>query len=175
MNKTEMTNTIYEWLKSDEKMTTVSTGDGDGKRTAMFVKTPCTKKGYEGVFMVISGDITYMEDWCSTTNFSRAGFWLPDREVFLENDVHSYNFGEENPHFLSESKLIQEVMKNILLMNRLTFPQMTWMPQKKYRQKLWTWIGSMVLCQFRIGTILKDMPTLIGDTTISPQTCASAI
>ena len=109
MNKTEMTNAIYEWLKSDEKVTTVSTGDG--KRTAMFVKTPCTKKGYEGVFMVISGDITYMEDWCSTTNFSRAGFWLPDREVFLENDVHSYNFGEENPHFLSESKLIQEVMK----------------------------------------------------------------
>lgn len=107
MNKTEMTNAIYEWLKSDEKMTTVSTE----KRTVMFIKTPCTKKGYEDVYMVISGDITYMDDWHSKTNFSRTGFWLPDREVFLENDVYGYNFGEENPHFLSESKLIQEVMK----------------------------------------------------------------
>ncbi len=111
MNKTKMTNAIYEWLKSDEKMKIVSREDNTGGWTLLFIKLPCTKKGFEDVTMVISGQITDMDDWCSTRNFSRCGFWMPEREIFLEDNVHSYNFCENNHHFISESKLINEVKK----------------------------------------------------------------
>ena len=111
MTKAEITDAIYKWLTSDEKMKIVSRKDNTGGWTLLFIKLPCTKKGYEDVTMVISGQITDMDDWCSTRNFSRTGFWLPDREVFLEDRVHTYNFCEENHHFISEEKLIQEVKK----------------------------------------------------------------
>ena len=111
MNKAEITDAIYKWLTSNEQMKIISRKESKDKWTLLFIKLPCTKKGYENVTMVISGQITNMDDWCSTRNFSRTGFWLPDKEVFLEDKIHSYNFCEENHHFISESKLIQEVKK----------------------------------------------------------------
>lgn len=109
MTKVEMANKVYEWLKSDEKLIIMSNDDNIGKRIVMFIKVPCTQKGYEDVVMVISGDITYMEDWRSTENFGRVGFWIAERELLLEDRVHSYNFCEVNPHFVSEGDLIQKI------------------------------------------------------------------
>lgn len=104
MKKVEFANIVYKWLKSEEKMITVSLDDHIGKRTVLLVKLPCTKKGYENALMVIAGDIWGMDDWDKYRNIYRIGFWIPSMDIFLEDMKRSFLFREVNSHFVSEEK-----------------------------------------------------------------------
>lgn len=111
MTKAELADKVYEWLKSEEKTMTTSIQGITNDRTMMFIKIPYGKKSMSEVCTVIYGEITDMDDWCGTRNFSRAGFWLPEKEVLLEDNVYGYHFHEVNPHFVDEGNLIEQFKK----------------------------------------------------------------
>lgn len=111
MTKAELADKVYKWLKSEEKTMTASIQGITNDRTMMFIKILYGKKSMSEVCTVIYGEITDMDDWCGTRNFSRAGFWLPEKEVLLEDNVYGYHFHEVNPHFIDEGNLIEQFKK----------------------------------------------------------------
>lgn len=111
MNKTDLANTIYEWLKSNKETTTISIDGSNKKRSIIFIKIPCTKKELNEIYTIISGEITNIDDWCKTRNFSRVGYWLPKKEIMLEDKINSYNFFEVNYHYVNEEVLVLDFKK----------------------------------------------------------------
>ena len=108
MTKVELADKVFEWLKSDEKTMTASIKGIATERTMMFIKIPYGKKPMSEVCTVIYGEITDMDDWCGTRNFSRAGFWVPKKEVLLEDPAYGYHFNNVNSHFIDEGNLIEQ-------------------------------------------------------------------
>lgn len=110
MTKEEFANAIYDWLKTDETMKFLKARakwECDDN-IILLVKIPYEKEPLPGVSAILCGEIHDMTDWRKTSNFSRMGFWLKDRQVFLEDDMYGYRLGEVNSHFVNKKDYVDD-------------------------------------------------------------------